>query len=106
MTPDRDVQQAGHHASQARAQFLLSLKAAQARLAPTALRNEAAEKVMDGVFAAAADTRRYVRAHPAQAIGLFMAVGAIVARAPLMALLQRLFVKGRDAYRTHRSSKD
>ncbi|MEO8723894.1 MAG: hypothetical protein ABI395_10310 [Sphingobium sp.] len=106
MKRDPAVHQADQDARIAHARFVTTLHTAQARLRPSALRKEASDKMMDAALDAFDNTRRYARANPAQVAALAAAIGAILARGPLMALLRRLFVMGRDAYRTHRSNKD
>lgn len=106
MKPDETIKTADQKAIAARTQFLATLTTASNRLHPAALRKEASEKAMDAALDGLAQTRSFVRKHPIQVIGVAAGIGAVIARAPLMALFQRLFVMGMESYRKHQSRKD
>lgn len=87
---DPQILAAEAEADAARTRFLETLQAARTRLNPTAIKQEATERVRDHALSGVEQARLYAQGHPLQIIGLAATVGAFAARRPLTALLKPL----------------
>lgn len=85
--------EAVRQAEDKKARFLLSAKAAKARIAPSRLKQDAKDRLVSATMDGAAQAAAKVRQHPVATSAGLTAFALYLARRPLAALFRRLHVR-------------